>query len=324
MPVHRLKRNARPRARAAVSGLILAGMHDWWQATVPAIRPRALAPVLSVPLVVYAIRWLIRAGVEQIVICANYTPGLFRNLLKNGSEYGAELFYYEDRFPRGPAGCLFDAATLVPAERYVVLEASSIPQADGRAMLAEHVEEKASGTIAVRVENGGADGKLEPIGVYVFEASALESVPHRGYEDIKEGLISKLSEETRRVRCYRTRHTAPRVTGVSSYLALNEWALLESVRAGVVDAHGWTEAAAESETVHIDPDARVVGPCFLADGTTIASGAAVIGPTVIGRRCTVGPGCVVTRSVLWDDTELEPGAVVRNAVCAPWGECNEL
>lgn len=58
----------------------------------------------------------------------------------------------------------------------------------------------------------------------------------------------------------------------------------------------------------------VVGPLtMLGPDTSITSDAHVAG-SVLGARCTVGQGAVVTDSILWDDVKVEAGAIIQGSV----------
>src|SRR5205085_3252480 len=131
--------------------------------------------------------------------------------------------YQEDVMPRGAAGAVRDAMSTSDADIFVVAEGTAIPNVDLRALLAAH---RASGAVATVVgyNASGTDtnGAVQvPSGIYVFNREALNSLPLRGFHDIKENLLPQLYRSGQRVVAYTASSANPRVMGASSYLAAN-------------------------------------------------------------------------------------------------------
>ena len=86
-----------------------------------------------------------------------------------GEGLGVRLDYYEDVMPRGPAGCLRDAALRSDADIFVVVDGTVVTQVDLEAVLQAHAGMEADLTVVVsrtgRRSGGGgrqpgADGYL--------------------------------------------------------------------------------------------------------------------------------------------------------------------
>ena len=114
-----------------------------------------------------------RAGVR------NGDTAAIRGRLGGGESLGLTLHYFEDRMPRGPAGCMRDAAVDSTAETFLVVEGTMLPQANIAELLGSHQD---SGTaLTVAAVNAGpprkgcepASDRLEPAGIYVFSRAAL-------------------------------------------------------------------------------------------------------------------------------------------------------
>ena len=61
---------------------------------------------------------------------------------------------------------------------------------------------------------------------------------------------------------------------------------------------------------------------MIGEGCTIAAGARVKGPTVLGRGCEVGQEAVIEGSVLWDNAKVKEKAVLKNCIIGS-GSCVE-
>ena len=300
-----------------VRGIVLAGVHHWGATEFERLLPRPLMPVADSPLISYALRQLRDAGVAGVTLCANSDSHLLRACLGDGAELGLDLAYYEDLSPRGPAGCVRDAVMRWPARDNVVLEGSVIPWFDLRALLAAHRQSGAVVTVVVEAGVGGAGPAAHPAGVYVFGQQAVRAVPPRSYQDIKEVLIPRLHSEGALVQTYAVPAACPRVNGLESYLAANDW----MVRRLVEDEPPWPGYRREGESlVHesaiVADGARLVGPVQIGARTCVARGATIVGPTVIGQGCTIMEAGVVCRAVLWDDCHVARRACVDQCVLA--------
>lgn len=303
---------------SSVAGIVLAGGHMWSAAGRDSSLPKPLLPVLNVPLIVHILRWYAGAGIRNVTVCLNAYARRIRHYLGDGRGLGLDLHYVEDRLPRGPAGCLFDASRFVDADRFVVMEANSIPLVDFDALSAWHAARNAGATVVVRSRAnpaGVGERTVEPIGMYVFERDALEPISRRGYEDIKEGLIPRLHKRDRNVSVYETDRAAPRVYGLNSYLALNGWALRAAINSDSIPAsYHLIDGALVEHSAVTEPGVRIIGPCLIAEGAHVQGGALLIGPTILGRHCSVGRNSIVSQSVFWDFASIESERHIDHAI----------
>ena len=317
------------------AAIVLAGAHVWSEDDLGAIAPRLLLPVANTPLVEHVLAWLGRAAVRRVVFCHNDVAGDLWDRLGTGAESGFEFYYCIDREPRGPAGCCHDASRMVPAARYVVVEGSILPRFELADVLAQHLNSRASATVVITQDTQGRppEDQWTPVGVYIFEARALADVPATGFQDIKEMLLPRLHGHDERVLTYATDEACPRISGIETYFGVHAY-MLATIDAGAALPPGYvrTSGIYRHSTAVVGSDVDVVGPVMIGPGSRIERGAALIGPTTIGRDCLIEPGCVVQRSILWDECGLgtrarvnrcllvsgarvQPGASEADAIC---------
>lgn len=306
------------RAEQGIRGIVLAGVHRWDESSFEGAFPRPLAPVIGSPLICYVLRWLRHGGIERATICANSESRRVRRCVDDGAQIGLAIDYYEDWTPRGPAGCVRDAALLDDAELFVVADGTIVPQVDLGRLLDAHRKSGAALTIVVAqaADNAGSgNGHASPTGIYVFERRVVEMVMETGYQDIKEVLIPLLHRRGLRVLTYAAEGPCPRVTDAASYLAITEW-LLEQLVAQAQPPAGYrvTDESCIHETAQVADGVEFVGPLLVGPDTRIEAGATIVGPTVIGERCTVRAKAVVSRSVLWDRCRVGSAAVLDRCI----------
>lgn len=316
----------------AVHGIVLAGVHAWGDCPLENAVCRPLLPVASRPLITHALTWIRKSGINGATVCGNSDTGALRQRLGNGKSLGIALEYFEDVMPRGPAGCVRDAAATSTADLFVVVDGTIVPRVDLEAVIAHHLRADAVVTLVA----AEVDGCCEPLGIYVFARCVLDRISPTGYQDIKEALIPALYARGERVVTHVVRGPqAVRVTDAASYLGVNIWATEQVFRSDELPAEGRRNGdACVHPSAHVDPRARFVGPVLVGPNSMIGADALIVGPCTIGAgtrvgaeavvsrsavwdRCTVGDGAIVDHCVLADGARLEPGMIVRETVCLP-------
>jgi mannose-1-phosphate guanylyltransferase len=298
----------------SVRGVILAGTYTWANAVFDRLEPRPLVPIANRSLVSYAISWLRGAGLTGITVCGNRQTRALQAHIARQVPDDTTLTYREDPMPRGAAGCLRDAADADPCETYVVTDATAVPvSVDLPHLLQHHEASHAEATVVVYREPTprGNPGAIIPVGIYVVNRSALDTVPARGFVDIKEHLVPRLYARGARVHVFETRRPVPRVLNARTYLAVNAMAV-ESLATGDGAPAGHVrrgEALIHAEA-SVAADAVLAGPVLIGQGAQIGSGAVVIGPTSIGCDAVINEGALVSRSAVWRRSMVEAGAAL--------------
>ncbi len=327
--------------RTDVQGVVLAGSYGWSEAGFDRLLPRPVLPVAHRPLASYALRWLHEGGVNTAVVCANAGTRTLKARLASHAPRGMNLAFQQDPTPRGPAGCVRDAWLSSAAQTVVVIDGTTVPVADLQAVLEVHSRNGAAVTVVVDVVPAdcascssrwcaGCNGPLliqparrgrppmqAPSGIYVFDRRALELVPERGFQDIKENLIPRLYESGELVATFGVEAITPRVINASTYLSVNQWVVERLAERGEelpgYFALGDLQAHA---TARLALDAVIVGPVLVGPHVRVESGATIVGPTTLGFGSIVSSGAMVSRSAVWRKTLIGRDAVVDRTVVA--------
>jgi NDP-sugar pyrophosphorylase family protein len=300
-------------------GILLAGTHPWTNSAFDSLLPRALLPLSHRPLIWYGLAWLQREGIGEVAVCGNRETRLLKTRLERHVPSGLTVSYHEDQMPRGAAGSARDAASTSQADTFVVADATLIPNVDLHELLAKHHASAACVTVVVHPEatHNGRAARRAPSGIYVFSRRALESVPSRGFYDIKEELIPRLYAAGQRIVAYDATEETPRVIDSSTYMAANEW-MIERLARGSDSRDGYVKVgdALMHRDAFVADDATLIGPILIESGVRVLSKAVVIGPTSIGREATIESGVVVSRSAVWRRSTIAEGAMADRCVVA--------
>lgn len=274
------------------------------------------------PLITYGVEALANAGASRVAVCANGDTATLRLALGKLGSGDPEVHFVEDSLPRGPGGCVRDAAGFFGGDDdVVVMEGCLLPDLDLVALLREHALSGADITVGVETNHtGGADTRVYSpgvLGVYIFRRTTIQHIPATGYCDIKEILIPAVHKAGGRVQVRAVKGTAPRITGPGSYLSVNEWAI-ERCLGSETPPKGYLrkDDALLHTTANVSEEARLAGPVIVGPGTVIRDNATIVGPTSIGARCEIAANSIVCFSALWDEVRVGAGAHVDECVVA--------
>ena len=319
---HLIRGGATRPLRSTVSAIVLAGSYRQALDPVSQLIRDPLLPIAQLPVISYPLAWLrSHPVVRDIVICANDATAAVRNYFgESGGVERACLQYYAEDHPRGPAGCVRDAAQLAPSGTIVVVEGSLLPSLDLDALLAAHVESGAAATTVVESErrtNGSARPRL-PGGVYVFEREALDLVAPRGFQDIKQGLLERLYDSGARVHVREIAGVSPRIRDFASYSAASRWLVwTASRRSASYQGYVPVGEGMHHVSASVSPRATFVGPVLVGPDAIICDDAVVVGPTCVGPGAQIRERATVARSVLLEDSVVEARAYLDDSLLAP-------
>src|SRR3712207_3720948 len=178
--------------------------------------PKPVMPLVDRPFMAFMLEWLHRHGVTDVVMSMGYLATAVRNVLGDGSAYGVSITYVEEPEPRGTAGALKFAESLLD-ERFFMLNGDVLTDMDLTAQLARHEATGARGTLGlvpvddpssyglVRLEDDGSvhefvekppadqiDTNLISAGAYVLERDVLDLIPPDGNVSIERGVWPQL------------------------------------------------------------------------------------------------------------------------------------
>src|ERR1700726_4341804 len=163
--------------------------------------PKPVVPLVDRPFISFMLEWLCSHGIDDVIMSCGFLATSVRNVLGDGSAYGIRLRFVEEPDPRGTAGALKFAESLLD-ERFLMLNGDVLTDIDLTAQIAQHERTGANATLALLpvgdpsafgvfclddepagacfVEKPSADSidtNLISAGAYVLEREILELVP---------------------------------------------------------------------------------------------------------------------------------------------------
>jgi mannose-1-phosphate guanylyltransferase len=317
-----------------MQALILAGGEGTRLRPLTYTVPKPVLPLAGRPHIAYVIDWLLRHGVDDVIVSCGFLAEGMRKTLA-AVEPGVEIRYAEEPDARGTAGAIRFAEDMLE-DRFLVLNGDVLCDLDLGALIAQHEQTGAQATIALypvddpsgyglvhRQDDGEITEWLEKpepeqvdtdeinAGAYLLERSVLDRIPPDQEVSIEREVFPKLIGDG----FYGIRLEGYWIDiGTPDRFLQATWDILESrvetVTAEVVDDRG----VLIGEGCEIPSDATVGPAALIGDGVRMAAGARVGPRAVIGPGCELGGGVTVEESVLLAGCQVGDGATISGSI----------
>ena len=300
-----------------MQALILAGGEGTRLRPLTYTVPKPVLPLAGRPHIAYVIDWLVRHGVDDVVISCGFLAEGMRHALAE-LEPGVQIRYAEEPEARGTAGAIrFAADEGMLGDRFLVLNGDVLCDLDLTSLISQHERTDARATIALypvedptgyglvhRQEDGEITEFLEKpepeqidtdeinAGAYLLERSVLDEIPPGRAVSIE-------------------REVFPQLIGNGLHgIRLEGYWIDIGTPARFLEAN-WDVLTGRVETVVGD---GLDVPTMVGPGSDVSADADLRPPCVVGAKCRIGAGAVIERSVLLDGCVLERNAVVTGSI----------
>jgi mannose-1-phosphate guanylyltransferase len=318
-----------------VQAVILVGGEGTRLRPLTSTVPKPVVPLVDRPFISFMLEWLGKHGIDDVIMSCGFLATSVRNVLGDGAGLGVRLRFVEEPNPRGTAGALKFAQSMLD-ERFLMLNGDVLTDIDLSAQIAQHERTGAKATLSlVPVADPSAyglvhlhedrsvrdfvekpspdaiDTNLISAGAYVLEREILELVPADRNVSIERevwpllignGLYGFPSES------YWLDIGSP-----DRYLQGTFDIIEGNVQTGVVDRLG-------ADWLAIDDSAeiagRVIPPAVIERGVSVGEGAHIGSLVVLGEDVSIGAGATVERSVILKGTHIGDGCRLRDCIVA--------
>ena len=297
--------------------------------------PKPVVPLVDRPFIAFMLEWLRGHGVDDVIMSCGFLATSVRNVLGDGSSLGVRLRFVEEPEPRGTAGALKFAESMLD-ERFLMLNGDVLTDIDLTAQIAQHEHSGAMATLAlVPVGDPSAYGLVR----LHEDSSVSEFVEKPSHDQIDTNLISagayvlerevlELIPPERNVSIEREVWPALIGRGLYGFPCDGYWLDIgtpERYLKGTFDIIEGNVKTAVSERLGagylaIDPDAQVQGraipPVLIERGAHIHAGAHAGSLVVLGADVEIGAGSVVERAVVLNGSQIGEGCTLRDCIVA--------
>ena len=318
-----------------MQALILVGGEGTRLRPLTTTVPKPVVPLVDRPFISFMLEWLNKHGVDDVIMSCGFLATSVRNVLGDGARYGIRLRFVEEPDPRGTAGALKFAESMLD-QRFLMLNGDVLTDIDLTAQIAQHERTGAKATLALvpvadpsayglvrlkedlsvsefveKPSSDQIDTKLISAGAYTLERDILDLIPPDRNVSIErevwpllvgDGLYGFASES------YWLDIGTP-----ERYLKGTFDIIEGNVKTAVQERLGAGYLAIDQDT---DVQGRAVPPAILERGVRVASGAHVGSLVVLGENVSVGAGSTVERAVVLSGTEIEENCVLSDCIVA--------
>lgn len=138
-----------------MEALILVGGKGTRLQTLITDRPKPMADVAGKPFLEWIVLSLKRKKFDRIIFLTGYLPHVIRDYFQDGSRWGIEIDYAEERSPLGTGGAVITALPLLRSRTFWVLNGDSYCTWDAEIMKQRHQKKGGAGTLWLVNSNEG-------------------------------------------------------------------------------------------------------------------------------------------------------------------------
>jgi mannose-1-phosphate guanylyltransferase/mannose-1-phosphate guanylyltransferase/phosphomannomutase len=305
--------------------------------------PKPMVPVLDRPVMAHIVRLLERQGFDELVANLHWFPDAIRRY------FGDRLEYRYEPELLGTAGGVRNVRDFFGDELVVVISGDALTDLDVGALVERHRQAGGIATLTVKRvpdtreygvvihdDEGRVQGfqeKPDPAealsdlgncGIYCFSPEIFDYFPTADPVDWAEDVFPTLLD-----------HDVPfYVHEIESYW--NDVGSLAELRQGTWDAlEGRLRLDVAGEeardglragaTTELPADLELVTPpAWVGEECELGGGVRLMGPVVVGDRCSVGDGAALRDAILLPGTVVPPGEIVIGAIVGRGGIVDSL
>ncbi len=281
--------------------------------------PTPVIPFFDRPVVEHCIRLLAKHAVTDIIVATSHHAAQVLQHLGDGSRWGVKIRYCVENEPRGTAGAVKFAQSMIN-DTFVVLPARAVTDFDLTQALDAHRSASAVASImlhevdaptefgVVRCEDDARITRFvqkpttaevfantASTGIYILEPEALSCIPHDQVYDFGRQLFPRMINNREPVYGFAIPGYWRDLGNLSSYRAAHFDALdgklnldLPAIR---IDDGIWV-----GEGVDIHPSVELSSPIFLGKDVCVRRDSTLGSYTIIGSETLVEEGAHVARS----------------------------
>lgn len=306
--------------------------------------PKPMVPVANRPVLEHIVALLKKHGITEIYSNLHYLPDSIREYFGDGSKFGVNLKFLEEVELSGDAGGVRTCRKELSQGPFLVLMGDLLTDVNLTEIIEQHKSKKALATIALKqvedvshfgVAVTNADGFITGFqekpqahealsnyastGIYVLEPEVFNHIPASGSYGFGRQLFPQLVADGFSVLGAPIDGYYWSDVGTIKQYRLSNFDVLQG--GTNIDIPGKkTDFGYVQESAVIEPDVKIEGRLLLGMNSRIKSGVTIKGSVLIGDNCTIGENVQIEDSLVWSNSQVGRGAVLRD--CVVGSNCN--
>ncbi len=298
--------------------------------------PKPMVPMANRAMMEHIILLLTRHGIKNLVVTLFYQPDTISGFFGDGSAFGVHLQYRKADADYGTAGSVRNAKELLD-ERFLIISGDVLTDFDLSKAIRFHIANEAKATILLtRASNPlqfgvvltDSKGRITRFlekpswgevfsdsintGIYILEPDVLDLVPKGEEFDFSKDLFPLMLEREMPLYGYVAEGYWRDVGNLSEYQESHLDVLRGLVNIPLEGKQIGNAVVAANAKVETDPK-NITGKVIIGKNTKIHKDV-VLSNSVIGEECEILPGAIIRNSVIWDGTLIGSRAELHSDV----------
>ena len=326
-----------------MKGIILHGGHGTRLRPLTHTGPKQLLPIANKPMSQYCIESIREAGITDIaIIIGGLGSDKVKEYYENGENFGVNLTYIEQDYPKGIAHAVNLCKDFVGDEKFVVF-------------LGDNIIQKSISDFVKNFERSNYDASIL--------LCEVDNPSRFGIADVKNGKILKIMEKPQKpptnLAVAGIYFLTPKIFDVIDRLkpsSRDELEITDALQGLLEENHNisynmitdyWKDTGTPEDILNAnmqvlkkmkpylygkkEDGVSVEGSLMLGEGSLIKTGSRIKGPVIIGKNCiiesntTIGSntsigdhsilsGCKVENSIIMSNCKIECNAKIRHSI----------
>ena len=299
-----------------MKGILLHGGHGTRLRPLTHTGPKQLLPIANKPMSEFCLESMKDAGVSEIaIIIGGIGLEKVKEYYEDGSKFGLKITYVEQDFPKGIAHAISLCEKFIGNEKFLVF-------------LGDNIIQKSIRDFAIGFQNGESSASIL--------LCEVDNPSRFGIADIQDGKIVKIIEKPKNpptnLAVTGIYFLNPKIFGIISRLkpsCRNEYEITDALDMLLNEEHEityhiitdyWKDTGTPEDIINangailqkLEPycngknqSKNISGNIMIDKDTIIKKDAKIIGPVIIGKKCTIDSSCVIGPNVsVGDNTNL--------------------
>ena len=301
--------------------------------------PKPMVPVANLPMMEHVVNLLKHHGFDDIMVLIFFQSDIIKNYFKDGRKFGVKMDYLLPEQDYGTAGAVRYAADFCD-ETVLVISGDVLTDFDLAAGFRFHRERQGDATIMLtRLENPlpygivitGADYRITRFmekpswgemfsdtintGIYILEPKTVRLIPPKTNFDFSQNLFPVMLQKQMNLLGKIADGYWRDIGNIDEYVNAHHDLLEGKVNISFAAERIERDGAViyMGRNSDVADDVQFFGTVILGHGCRVDNGSKLT-DSIIGDRVTIGEHSIVSDSVIWADTVLEPLVSVYSAI----------
>lgn len=264
-------------------------------------KPKALIPIVNVPVIRKNIEYLKSFDINEIIVNCHYHYDQIKDFLKDGKDFGVSIELRIESEILGTGGGIKNTEGFWDDNPFVVINSDILTDIDLAEAYRMHCEKKRLVTLILHdyqpfnqiltdidgnirdISRRNSPDRLAFTGIHIISPSLLSEIKASEYSDIIDVYRSMINSDN----------------PINAFISKN---------------HYWRDIGTIESYIRGNIEFMGKEPFVTGDKSEIDSSVKVDGYGIIGNNCIIESDVLIKRSIIWDNVKIKPGRKIIDSI----------